>query len=83
MDELSSVIAAVDAGKLPTQQQANNYIDYALKHLVAPLEAEDSSKLSEQGRILARDLRELLLANKQVGTDMNCASILSFYTYPC
>ena len=76
MDKLSSVIAAVDASKLPTEQQVNNYIDYVLKHIVAPLEADDSTRLSESGRVLAHDLRELLLAYKQLGTNKNCASIL-------
>ncbi|KAL4065007.1 hypothetical protein V8B97DRAFT_1176036 [Scleroderma yunnanense] len=76
MDKLSSIIAAIDAGKLPTQQQINNYVDYTLSHIVAPLEADDSSKLSEPGRILAHDLRELLLPYKQLGTNKNNDNLL-------
>ncbi|KAI6039704.1 hypothetical protein EDC04DRAFT_3140724 [Pisolithus marmoratus] len=71
MDKLASVIAAVEAGKLPTQSQISNYIDYTLTHIVTPLEEGDSSRLSEYGSILAQDLREVLLAYKNLGTNKN------------
>ncbi|KAG6331470.1 hypothetical protein ID866_7618, partial [Astraeus odoratus] len=76
MEKLSSIVAAVDAGKLPTQQQTNQYIDYVLKHFVAPLEADDSLRLSVEGKIIAQDVREVLLAYKQLSTNKNYDDVL-------
>lgn len=71
MDKLSSVIAAIDAGKLPTQKQVNDAIDWTLENIVASVESTDAGKLSESGKILARGLQDLLLAYKQLGTNKN------------
>lgn len=71
MDKLASIIAAVEAGKLPTQSQITDCTDYTLTHLITPLEEDDSFKLSEYGSILAQDLREVLLAYKNLGLNKN------------
>jgi hypothetical protein len=71
MDKLSSVIAAIDAGKLPTQKQVNDAIDWTLENIVSSVESTDVGKLSEPGKILARGLQDLLLAYKQLGTNKN------------
>ncbi|OAX34743.1 hypothetical protein K503DRAFT_803347 [Rhizopogon vinicolor AM-OR11-026] len=76
MDKLSSVIAAIDAGKLPTQKQVNDAIDWTLENIVANVEAPDAGKLSEPGKILARGLQDLLLAYKQLGTKKNHDNLL-------
>lgn len=71
MDKVASIIAAIEAGKLPTQSQITNYIDYTLAHVITPLEDDDSSKLSEYGSILAEDLRDVLQAHKSLGINEN------------
>ncbi|KAI6108327.1 hypothetical protein F5141DRAFT_1064509 [Pisolithus sp. B1] len=65
MDKVASIIAALEAGKLPTQSQ-----DLQLHRLHA-YTYNDSSKLSEYGSILAQDLRDVLLAHKSLGTNKN------------
>lgn len=71
MDKVASIIAAIEAGKLPTQSQITDYIDYTLTHVITPLEDDDSSKLSEYGSILAQDLRDVLQAHKNLGINEN------------
>lgn len=72
MDKSSSVIAALDAGKLPNQQQLNAFIDWLLVD-VFPFETPHLDKLSPQGRVVARDLADTLVAYKQLGANKNCA----------
>jgi len=72
MDKLSSVIAAIDAGKIPTQKQVDDAIDWSLQNIIAGVESPDMGKLSEPGKVLARGLRDLLLAYRQLGTKKNC-----------
>ncbi|KAF9220450.1 hypothetical protein BS17DRAFT_804037 [Gyrodon lividus] len=76
MAEISTIIAALDAGKLPTQSQVNAIIDWMLENLVILPESPDIEKLSELGKILARDLREVLVAYKQLGTSKNNDNLL-------
>ncbi|KIJ13173.1 hypothetical protein PAXINDRAFT_163752 [Paxillus involutus ATCC 200175] len=76
MDKISSIIAALDAGKLPTQGQINVIIDWTLENLVISPESPDIEKLSESGKILARGLREVLVAYKQLGTSKNYDNLL-------
>ncbi|EDR09989.1 uncharacterized protein LACBIDRAFT_317829 [Laccaria bicolor S238N-H82] len=76
MDKSSSVLAALDAGKLPTTQQANQLIDWLKDVGIARLEPSQSLELSTQGQILADDLRGVLDAYKQLGKDKNSDNIL-------
>ncbi|KAH7884249.1 hypothetical protein F5I97DRAFT_2035588 [Phlebopus sp. FC_14] len=76
MDKASSVIAALDAGKLPSQQQINRAIDWTLENLITSPDPVDADKLSEQGRIVASGLRDLLTAYKQLGINKNSDNLL-------
>lgn len=72
MDKASSVIAALDAGKLPTQQQIDQFIDSVLKSGLTQVEpSSDYGELSEQGRSLVQDIRDILDAYKQIGDHKN------------
>lgn len=72
MDKASSVIAALDAGKLPTQEQINSFIDWFLDSQLSQVEpSQESGELSQQGRVLVGDIRELLTAYKLAGEHKN------------
>lgn len=76
MERTTTVLAAFEAGKLPTTQQANNFIDW-LSHVgITQLEPGANTELSSQGRILADDVRNVLDAYKQLGTNKNCVFLL-------
>ena len=78
MDQASSVIAALDAGKFPTQQQIDQFIDYALKGGLMQVEpSPEFGELSEQGRVLIQDIRDVLEAYKLIGDHKNSACISS------
>lgn len=62
MDKLTSVIAALDAGKLPSTQQISQFIDFMNDNLL--IQFEPTSDLTSQGRLLADDLRRILSAWK-------------------
>lgn len=73
MDKTSSVIAALDAGKLPTQDQLNAIIDWLLVHII-PSDSPELEKLTQPGGALATGLADVLIAYKQLGTNKNRAS---------
>ncbi|OCH86793.1 hypothetical protein OBBRIDRAFT_204740 [Obba rivulosa] len=67
MDKTTSVIAAFGAGKLPTQQQISQAIEKALdSSLLNDQPSPDGGQLSEQGKVLQNDVREVLLAYKSL-----------------
>lgn len=72
MDKTSSVIAALDAGKLPSQRQINAIIDWLLVDII-PSDPTELDDLTERGKVIARDLTDLLNAYKQLGTNKNGA----------
>lgn len=81
MDQLSSVTAAFSAGKLPTTAQTNAWIDALLSSKLLELEDKiDASpappELSEDGKQLVRDLRELCECYKQIGSWKNGDDVL-------
>lgn len=78
MEKSSSVIAAFEAGKLPSTQQVNNFIDWLNDVGIAQVEPSAQGELSTQGRVLAQDLRAVLDAYKQFGQDKNCTLFISF-----
>lgn len=72
MDKTSSIIAALDAGKLPTQRQLNAFIDWLLLNII-PSDTPELDKLTPQGGALARGFADMLTAYKQLGSNKNCA----------
>ncbi|KAJ3539933.1 hypothetical protein NM688_g6300 [Phlebia brevispora] len=72
MDKTASVVAALDAGKLPSQQQISAFIDWFLNSPLAQVEPSvEGGELSEQGRILINDIQELLISYKNLGEKKN------------
>ena len=71
MNKASSVVAAFDAGKLPSQQQINSFIDWLLESALTQVEPSEGGELSAQGRVLVQDIRDLLEAYKRVGEHKN------------
>ncbi|KAH0832845.1 hypothetical protein J3R83DRAFT_11772 [Lanmaoa asiatica] len=67
MDKTSSVIAALDAGKLPSHRQLNAIIDWSLLNIIP----SDSPELTQSGRAIARGLADVLTAYKQFGANKN------------
>ncbi|EMD36643.1 hypothetical protein CERSUDRAFT_136886 [Gelatoporia subvermispora B] len=67
MDKTTSVIAAFSAGKLPTQQQVSQALEQALHSAVLSDDpSPDGGQLSEQGKVLQNDVREILEAYQQL-----------------
>ena len=77
MERTSTVLAAFEAGKLPSTQQTNNFIDWLAHVGLTQLEPTAHTALSAQGRVLADDVRAVLDAYKQLGKNKNC-TLLSF-----
>ncbi|CAL1703049.1 unnamed protein product [Somion occarium] len=72
MDKSTSVLAALDAGKFPSQQQINSFIDWLLNSALTQIEpTPDGGELSEQGKVLVQDVRHLLNAYKLLGDHKN------------
>ncbi|KAH9168090.1 hypothetical protein EDB89DRAFT_2221259 [Lactarius sanguifluus] len=69
MDKTTSVIAALRAGKQPSQSQTNTFIDKLLLSELLQVEQTTGGggELSQNGRKLARDLRGILEAYKTYG----------------
>lgn len=67
MDKLTSVIAAFDAGKLPSTQQISQFVDFMNSNIIT--QYEPTSDLTSQGRLLADDLRSILDAWKALAVD--------------
>jgi hypothetical protein len=65
MDKTTSVVAALKAGKQPSQHQIDAWIDKLLQsELIQVEETASAGELSQNGKKLARDLRGLLEAHK-------------------
>lgn len=79
MDKASSVFAAFEAGKLPSTQQFNQFIDWLNDVGIAQLEPTSNTELSAQGRVLANDLRHVLEAYKTLGSNKNCPFLILLY----
>lgn len=76
MDQTSSVIAALDAGKFPSQPQLNATIDWILLNVI-PSDSPELDKLTPPGRAVARGLADVLSAYKQLGSNKNRAFVFS------
>lgn len=84
MDKTSSVIAALDAGKLPSQHQLNAIIDWILLNII-PFNSPELDKLTPPGSSIARSLADVLAAYKQLGINKNRAFpfLVSSYLIDC
>lgn len=77
MDKATSVLAALQAGKLPTTEQINGFIDYLLESDLIQVDSiAGQPQLTAQGKKLAGDVRELLAANKEIGSTKNSDNVL-------
>ncbi|KAJ6510452.1 hypothetical protein C8R45DRAFT_858340 [Mycena sanguinolenta] len=76
MEKIASVLAAVDAGKLPSTEQLNS-LDHWLTHFAfPPVEPSGRSQLSEQGAVLANDIREILISYNLLNAHKNHDNLL-------
>ncbi|KAJ7641406.1 hypothetical protein FB45DRAFT_356909 [Roridomyces roridus] len=75
MDKLASITAALDAGKLPSTQQLDAFIDW-LKNSAIPAVQPSEDSLSGQGRVLANDIRNLLESYKALNLNKNKDNLL-------
>jgi hypothetical protein len=80
MDKATSVFAAFEAGKLPSTQQFNQFIEWLNDIGIAQLELTSNTELSAQGCVLANDLRHVLEAYKTLRSNKNCPFFLFFFT---
>ncbi|KAH9913530.1 uncharacterized protein B0H18DRAFT_1097329 [Fomitopsis serialis] len=78
MDKASSVLAALNAGKIPSSAQLATWVDAALDSAVlrADPSADGGSELSQQGKALQNGLRDVLVAWKQLGESKNGDNLL-------
>ena len=68
MDKATSVLAAIDAGKLPSTNQITAFILWLDNVGITSVPA---ANLTSQGRILADRIREILDAYKQLLSNKN------------
>lgn len=72
MDRASSVLAAFQAGKFPTQKQISAFVDNLLaSNLITVDSVAGNPELTAQGKKVAGDFRELLSAYKDIGEKFN------------
>jgi len=71
MDKSSSVIAALDAGKLPSTQQLSRFFNWLRDVGITNVEPSAQAELSSQGRVLANDIRRILDAYTQFLNNKN------------
>lgn len=72
MDKTSTVIAALNAGKLPSSEQLAGWVNAALNSAVLSNEpSADGGELSQQGKSLQSDIRDLLTAWNELGESKN------------
>ncbi|KXN85171.1 hypothetical protein AN958_11593 [Leucoagaricus sp. SymC.cos] len=76
MNKTSSVIAAFDAGKLPSTQQFDHFFTWLNDTGITSVEPPTQGELSSQGRLLANDVRRILDAYKQFLDNKNQDNIL-------
>ncbi|KAK0206169.1 hypothetical protein DFS33DRAFT_1499100 [Desarmillaria ectypa] len=73
MDRLTSVLAALNAGKLPSQDQLNAFNDWIKANALAQMEP---GHLSSQGRVMMRYVGSVLDAYKTLGSNKNSDDLL-------
>lgn len=80
-EKLASIIAALDAKKLPSQKQVDEYLSFTQRlfekaekgagDLSEQANTGDIGRLSKHGSILARDTIDILEAYKVLGDEKN------------
>ncbi|KAF5348242.1 hypothetical protein D9756_010501 [Leucocoprinus leucothites] len=76
MNKSSSVVAALDAGKLPSTQQFDQFLNWLSDVGITHVEPSTQGELSSQGRLLANDVRRILDAYKQFMNSKNDDNVL-------
>jgi hypothetical protein len=72
MDKITSVAAAFSAGKQPSQLQTNAWIEKLLQsELIQVEKTAGAGELSQNGKKLSRDLRDILEAYKDYVSHKN------------
>ena len=71
MNKTSSVVAAFEAGKLPSTQQFNSFVEWLSDVGITQIEPSADTGLSSQGRVVANDLRQILYAYKGLANNKN------------
>jgi hypothetical protein len=72
MDKITSVVAAFDAGKQPSQLQTNAWIEKVLQsELIQVEKTAGAGELSQNGKKLARDFRDISRAYKDYASHKN------------
>jgi hypothetical protein len=64
MDKITSILAALEAGKLPATEQLCHLIDWVDKTILPQIEPSVPQNLTPQGALLAKRLRQVLSAYK-------------------
>lgn len=72
MDKATSIVAAFEAGKLPSTQQFTHFIDFA-NSIVTQVEPRS---LTSKGRVLGEDVKNILKAYKLLAMNKNGDNIL-------
>ncbi|KAK0436403.1 hypothetical protein EV421DRAFT_1122474 [Armillaria borealis] len=73
MEHFTSTLAALNAGKSPSQDQLNGFIDWIKANVLAQMEA---GQLSSQGRVLVKHVGSILDAYKTLGLNKNSDDLL-------
>ncbi len=68
MEHFTGTLAALNAGKSPSQDQLNGFIDWIKNNALAQMEA---GQLSSQGRVLVKHIGSILDAYKALGLNKN------------
>jgi hypothetical protein len=69
MDKTTSVLAALEAGKLPSQKQVTKIIDW-FQHSVLT-QVQPNGQLTAQGKVIADGVSQVLEAYKKMGESKN------------
>lgn len=83
LEKVSECLGALTAGKLPSESQLEDILRVVLKNeLLDDQVFGGYGPLSERGRQVLRDSREVVEAILQIGMEKNCKQILctSIYT---
>lgn len=65
MDKLIDILAAFDAGKLPSHHQVDNFLEWLKKDIIS------DGAFSTQGHIVAQRLRDVATAYQLLGEHKN------------
>ena len=71
MDRATSVVAALEAGKLPSQSQISAWLKWLDDSGLTQAQPEGKDTLSSQGRVLLNDVRGVLAAYQTLGERKN------------